>query len=77
MRVSIYQFLKWPIFSPLNQLFVMNREHGLHICWAHALEKCVTNGTKTTICQSGRDFGVNRKTGQKWLARHAEGGMKN
>jgi hypothetical protein len=24
--------------------------------WAHALEKRVTNGTKTTICQSGREW---------------------
>ena len=29
--------------------------------------------TMTEVC---RDFGVNRKTGHKWEARHAEGGMK-
>ena len=29
--------------------------------------------TMTELC---RDFGVSRKTGHKWVARHAEGGMK-
>ena len=29
--------------------------------------------TVTELCQ---DFGVSRKTGHKWVARHAEGGMK-
>ena len=29
--------------------------------------------TMTELC---REFGVSRKTGHKWVARHAEGGMK-
>ena len=29
-----------------------------------------------TITELCRDFGVSRKTGHKWVARHAEGGMK-
>jgi transposase-like protein len=29
--------------------------------------------TMTELC---RDFGISRQTGHKWVARHAEGGMK-
>ena len=29
--------------------------------------------TMTELC---RDFGISRKTGHKWVARHSEGGMK-
>ena len=37
---------------------------------------CLAGSGHFTMTELCRDFGVSRKTGHKWVARHAEGGMK-